>query len=438
MRLTTSCASLASALMLSLFLTADARATTLAAQVNVTGTTNATTAATVLHQTAGAALFVATNPTLNLGDLSLLVGASTVVGGGSPLTQAASVIIACPNQFQYAAVGNRNIIETPGEVTGAIPGGFPTGMWLSTTNVAGAGAEANFRLSMTQFQFSDGWISGHVSTVGTVLGGNTSAVTVTPLPMLPTAAFGNGHYQLSIAGVNSRFDGMLFGMSEQNDTSGNAWEAGVLPDGSGWDIRITDQGGNFPAGEAQPWSFVYVPYATTNLVAAGNLGLSPRTNSSAPPTSVDVLSGVGTFTASLVDIGNSTANASIIPPTGVPAFPTGGPDGLLDAGRILIQIPGKDDTTGVLLVGVSKLASSGGVDGADDNMLAYEYNAALGGFLVESYDLNGANLQNSDIYFAYFDYSNPIVPEPASVCLAVVGLLALGFHRAVRGSRADR
>ena len=98
---------------------------------------------------------------------------------------------------------------------------------------------------------------------------------------------------------------MLFGMSEQNDTSGNAWQAGILPDGTGWDIRINDQGANFPATEQQPWSFVYVPYSAQNLVAAGRLSLTGGTT-------LDVLNSVGTFTASRVDIG---INSSITPPT---------------------------------------------------------------------------------------------------------------------------
>jgi len=386
--------SLATSIFVVLVSTTELRAATFAAQVDVSGVDNATTVATVLHQSAGATLEVSTMPGLNRGDLSLLVG-------GLPMTQAGGVIIANPNQFQYASVSNRNIVELPGEVTGATPTGFPAGMWLSTTSVAGGGAEANFRLSLVQFPFSDGWTAGHVDSGGALLTGNTTGVTVTHLPMLPVAAFGDGHYQLSIAGINSLTDGMLFGVSDQNDTSGNAWQAGVLPDGSGWDIRINDQGVQFPATEQGPWSFVYVPYTAQNLVAAGQLSLTGGTT-------ITVLSSVGTFTASRVDIGNSAANSSIIPPAGVPEFPDGGPDTVTDVGRFLIQIPGKDDTTGVLMVGISKFAASGGNFGADDNILVYEYNTELGGFLVETYDLPGANLQDSDIYFAYVDFNSPL------------------------------
>jgi hypothetical protein len=129
-----------------------------------------------------------------------------------------------------------------------------------------------------------------------------------------------------------------------------------------------------------------------------------------------VLTSLGTFTASAVDLG---------PNTGGIAPPSGGPDGTADPGRFLITIPGKDDTTGMLLVGVSAYASAGGFSGADDNFLAWEYMPSLGGFLVDSMDLTGATLQNSDIYFAYFDYANPLLPtpEPSTACLAALGLM---------------
>lgn len=387
-------------------------AVTMAAQVSVSGTTDATTLATVLRQTAGPVLEVGTSPA-NLGDLSLLVG-------GNPLPQANGVIIPAPNQFRYAAVGERNMIEVPGELTSTIPGGFPAGMWLSTTRVAGGGAEDNFNLSLAHFGFADGWTAGHVrGTQRALLAGNGAGVTITPQF---DATFGNGHYTLSIAGVDSRNAGMLFAVGGVNATSGNVVPVGVLPDGSGWDVRVNDQGINFPTTEQANWSFVFVPFSAGNLLAAGRLSLAPIDNSTAPPTSVDVLSGTGSFSASLVDIGNSATNASIIPPAG-------GSDGLLDAGRILITIPGRDDTTGHLMVGVSKYASTT-VSGADDNFLTYEYNAALGGFLVETYDLTGANLQNSDIYFAYFDYSAPLfIPEPSVFALTLCGVLAFQRRR---------
>jgi hypothetical protein len=264
-------------------------------------------------------------------------------------------------------------------------------------------------------------------TDGAFLGnGNTAGVTVTTQFDTPTTAFQDGHYTLSIAGVDSRTDGMLFAVGAENSSgnSGNVVPVGKLPDGSGWDIRIQDQGENFPATEQADWSFVYIPYrGTKNLVAAGEIGLSPRNNSFGIPSGVEVLASVGTFTASLVDIGNEAVNADIIPPSS-------GSDGDMDAGRVLITIPGKDDTTGMLLVGVSKYASTT-VSGADDNMLTWEYVPSLGGFLVESYDLTGAALQNSDFYFAYFDYANPLqIPEPSTIALALVaGLGLVGLAR---------
>lgn len=391
-------------------------ASLLGARIAVTGTDNDSTTGTVLFQTPGPALHVATDPS-NFGDLTLRLGADTLANGATTLKQADGVLIAAPNQFQYSAVGERNIIETPGELTSSTGGFSEHGYFLATTKVSGGGAEANFNLAMAYFPFADNWIAGHVLPDGSGFhAGNTSEVTVTPQF---DATFGDGHYTLSIDGVDSRRHGMLFAMSQENSNSGNVVPVGILPDGSGWDVRINDQGINFPNTEQADWSFVYVPYKAQNLVAAGNIGLSPRDNNFGTPDGIDIFSQVGSFTVEMVDLG---ANGSITPP--------GAPDGNNDPGRVLIKIPGKDDTTGMLLVGVSKYASTT-VSGADDNFLAWEYVPSLDGFLVESMDLTGAVLQNSDFYFAYFDYANPIaVPEPSTIALALIsGLGLFGWSR---------
>ena len=384
----------------------EARAGMMAARVAVTGTLldNSDTAAVTTVQTPGPALVVATNPK-NLGDLTLLLG-------GSNMLQADGVIIAVSNQLQYGAVGNRNIIETPGELTATIPGGFQSSYWLSTTKVSGSGSEANFNLAMAHFPFAQGWVAGHVrGTDGTFRAGNNAGVTVTTQFDLPAAAFGTGHYNLSIAGVDSRVHGMLYAMSEENASSGNVVPVGILPDGSGWDIRINDQGGQFPATEQADWSYVYIPYNAGNLLAAGNIGI----DDDASP--VAIRRSIGAFTAERLDFGPP---GSIIAPGGIP-------DGISDPGRFLIKISGKDDMTGYLMVGVSKYATASGNSGADDNFLTWQYSADLGGFVVETYDWTTAPLQNSDIYFAYFDYANPIIPtpEPGTACLAMLGLIAL-------------
>jgi hypothetical protein len=251
--------------------------------------------ATVTAQTPGSTLFVATDPA-NSGDLTLLTGADTVLGGGVPFLQSEGVIIAVANQFQYAAEGDRNMVETPGELTGTIPSGYPTGMWLSTTRAGSTGSEANFNLAMAHFPFADGWVGGYVQPVsGTssfnILAGNTANVTITH----PTDAnFLFGHYTLSIAGVNAFSDGMLFAQGTENSSSGNVVPVGILPDNSGWDIRVNDEGDGFPTTTEAPWSFVYVPYNAHNLIAGGNLGIDDAS-------SVVVRTSVGSFTAERVD-----------------------------------------------------------------------------------------------------------------------------------------
>jgi hypothetical protein len=128
---------------------------------------------------------------------------------------------------------------------------------------------------------------------------------------------------------------MLFAIGAENSSSGNVVPVGILPDGSGWDVRINDEGNNFPFTEQADWSFVYVPYSAPNLIAAGNLSLTSS------PT-VGVQHSVGSFTASRVDLG---PNGTITPP--------GTPDTIQDTGRVLNTNPGKNDTTGYQMVGIS-------------------------------------------------------------------------------------
>src|SRR4030095_57935 len=70
----------------------------------------------------------------------------------------------------------RAFIEVAGRYTEVNPlAGFANG-WLALTDISGAGTEANFDLGFVYFPFSEGWISGTVSSSGTVVAGNISGV----------------------------------------------------------------------------------------------------------------------------------------------------------------------------------------------------------------------------------------------------------------------
>ncbi|MEE8307025.1 MAG: LamG-like jellyroll fold domain-containing protein, partial [Gammaproteobacteria bacterium] len=301
----------------------------------------------------------------NRGDITLTTGASAY-----PLSQASGVIIANPNVLRLGAPSSHNIVEVPGELTHSVPGGFPDGMWLSTTHVAGAGGgEVNFNVTLAHFPFANGWIAGHVDNDGTLLASNGD-VTVTTTAKV-------GWYTLTIPGVNAASDGMLFTVGGSNENSGNTVVTTPFPDETGWEVTVMDQQQDFPAGVDQEWSFVYIPYSSINLIGG-------RVDDDG-----SLLNSVGSFTV------NNTGT-----------------------GMYEIAVPGKTDADGILLLTISKYATKSGVWGPDDNLLAYMYdpsaNSGNGAFVIESVDLAGATPQNTEFVFAFIEYANPIFSGTAS------------------------
>ena len=67
---------------------------------------------------------------------------------------------------------------------------------------------------------------------------------------------GVGRYTVDL-GVDSRNDGLLFAIANNNDNI--TVQTGPFADGNGWDIRVEDNATNHAAtGEDREWSFVYL------------------------------------------------------------------------------------------------------------------------------------------------------------------------------------
>ncbi|MCA9565756.1 MAG: hypothetical protein KC561_19800, partial [Myxococcales bacterium] len=133
---------------------------------------------------------------------------------------------------------------------------YPSGddFWLSTTQM-GAG-EGNANVSVAYFPFANGWIGGHLDPAGTLLFGN--GVTQGNIAMN-----GTGDYQVSIPGVSdSTQDGLLFAIGGSNeDNIASTYALG----GNSWQVSVRDNGNS---AETDDVSFLYLPYTTTNLIAA--------------------------------------------------------------------------------------------------------------------------------------------------------------------------
>jgi len=214
-----------------------------------------------------------------------------------------------------------------------------------------------------------------------------------PGNLLTWVDLGGGTYTglaiLSLSGVNSVNDGMLFtiGNDENNSTRGPSANNAALPDGSGWYVAVRDietskaspttyaTGGGSDAGAS--FSFLYVPYNADNLIG-GHVATNGTVTKSA-----------GSFTVSR-----------------------------LATGRYALAIPGKTGTDGVLL-----LQDSGYLAGqptvVDTSFLSYEYggtNTPATSFIIESRYVNPTGgegtvtLRDADFNFVWVDFLNPLAP----------------------------
>jgi hypothetical protein len=357
--------------------------------------TTAGLAATIVNQTTG---FNAAVDSSNSGDWRLTFN-------GVAFDQAQGVLIpqAYPtfgaDHINSTVTAGRGFLEVPGRYTefNAVSG-FANG-WISLTDITGSGSEANFDMGFVYFPFSEGWISGSISSTGFLNAGNTPGV------FLTDDADDPGRFTVSISGVDSRTSGMLFVVGGDNANSGNVVGTEVKADGSGWEICSFDQGGDFldtgdgdtenDGGQEGTFHFVYVPYDTPNLIGG-------RIDDDG-----SVLNTTGGFTSTRLGIGTYFIQIS---------------DGL---GGFL------DPSDGLMITTGSKAATKGAAIDPDDNFQEVLYNSTTQGWEVRSFDLPSAPLQDTEFVFAFVSYSAPLlpVPEPSSALILSLGSALLLARR---------
>jgi hypothetical protein len=203
-----------------------------------------------------------------------------------------------------------------------------------------------------------------------------------------------GLAELTLPGVNSVNDGMLFtiGNDENNSKRGPSASNAALPDGSGWYVAVRDMetskadptiyatGGGSDAGAS--FSFVYIPYNADNLIG-GHIAANGST-----------IKGAGSFSLSH-----------------------------LSTGRYALTIPGKTGTNGVLLLqntGYLVNQPGGMTNVVDNSYLSYEYggtNAPANSFIIETryVDASGGGegvigLRDAEFNFVWVDFQTPLAP----------------------------
>jgi hypothetical protein len=248
--------------------------------------------------------------------------------------------------------------------------------------------EANFNFATTWFPYNQGWTAGAVGNpdaAGNPQWDNANAHS----PGLETnivswlgsdGAFG-GTAVLSLPGVNSLQDGMLFTTSSQGDSAVNIIASAPKSDGSGWVISIREAAESNPlvlATNQSQFQFVYIPYRANKLIGGyiNSSGAAVRSN------------GVFTLTRAA-------------------------------AGTYNLTIPGKNGTNGVLLLENAGFLA-GTTNLADNNFLSYQFNddgTGNGVFVIQARHTDSSGsfpLSDASFYFAWVDFADPLIPPATS------------------------
>ena len=283
-------------------------------------------------------------------------------------------------------------------------------------NPEGGFQRAAFNVSTAWFPYADGWMSGYFSRSeadGKAFwrspGTHSAAATQGTISLDPNSAdavlswtdqdgtgtpFYGGLATLSLPGIDSRDDGMLFLVpNDDTTTRGPQANCSVKEDGSGWNVAIRSVEELFipelyiPSGNDE-FSFLHVPYTALNLIGGRIAGATGTKVNSA-----------GEFTVTRAA-----------------------------AGRYQISIPGETGATGMLIL--QAVGTHPDFPGVVDNVsLSYEYEG--GAFVVESRGLEptggpdgfaAAPLRDADFYFAWVDFDEPLALTSGAAVLPVLSI----------------
>jgi len=296
--------------------------------------------------------------------------------------------------------------------------------------------EANIDVATAWFPFVQGWKAGyfhdatkapaahwakHASHSGSVTDGTTSIDKVASKALMKWAdADGNpedgvftagGLGRLTLAGVDSLADGMLFAVSNDDSSDNEGQIVSVVPvpaddaSPSGWTIAIRQDDGNydptvFSDAARSEFGFVFIPYTAGNLVGGHVKGSAGSK-----------INGAGDYSIRR-----------------------------LAAGRYELTLPGETGTTGMLLLQNAGVHPSDPAL-ADDSALSYEY-AGGNTFIVESHSVvpGGSDTiatRDTDFYFAWVDFTNPLTPSPAPAISLEAAAKVEGPYAADGGAIVD-
>lgn len=248
--------------------------------------------------------------------------------------------------------------------------------------------EANFSFSVAWFPYDAGWIGGEAAGPNATGGSSWTRPTAHSVGITPgmvrwtefpagSGSFG-GVADIVLPGVNSLTNGMLFAASSDGGSDVNVVGLAPKEDGTGWTLTIREDSATdaetLAAADQSEFQFVYVPYEANNLIGGHINGQDAAKRTSR-----------GDFT-----IVRTAA-------------------GIYD-----LTIPGKSGTNGMLVLQVADFEAGTSIPLASRAFLSYQF--ADGKFTIQSRKTSSdtaADLADTDFYFAWIDFQNPIVPPDA-------------------------
>ncbi len=256
----------------------------------------------------------------------------------------------------------------------------------------GGRGEAVVNTAAAFFPYEQGWTGAWVN--GDVDDGPGSFVASSPgLDAATVVNWSGSMATVTLPGVNSANDGMLFVAPTDDGNSSDI--AAATPVAGGWKVAVREDENDDTSGNTVNFSgdnsfqFLYVPYTAGGLVGGhinGNTGAAIK---SAGDAQFDLTrTSEGQYSLSVYNADGVTKKNG-------------------DAGMIVLSVAGTIPTDGTL---------------PDRTFLSYQFDAGSGNFIIQSREVaslfggtenqfgNDLALRDSDFYFAWVDFANPLTP----------------------------
>jgi hypothetical protein len=270
-----------------------------------------------------------------------------------------------------------------------------TDVQMGIAGINGGAGEAGFNTAVSYFPYAQGWTGAWVnsSDQAEVFGPGTYSPNLDPIANPGVVAWNSNIATVTLPGVNSATDGMLF----VSPTAGNNETriAAGTPTAGGWKVAIREDlailPGDLATGENE-FQLLYVPYTAGNLIGGHINGTNASSIKSKGDNFFDVTrTADGTYALSVFDSdGVTKLNES---------------DGML-----ILSAAGTTPSDPAL---------------PDDAFFSYQYDGGSGNFIIQSRDnsLAGVSenqfgdfltLRDADFYFAWVDFDPAKVMTPAA------------------------